>query len=115
MDFGKGPDSVKRLNKMYQQGFPDQQVEIKHQIAEGDIVVTHWTTRGTNTGDLPGLPATGKNVTLDGVSINKFSEGKIVGEWVYYDRHKWLMDLGLVPEMQTVAVCADEKWDVGFF
>jgi steroid delta-isomerase-like uncharacterized protein len=115
MDFGTGPDSLKRRVGMYRKGFPDQRIEIGDQIAEGDMVTTRWTTHGTHTGDLPGIPATGTAVSLEGVTISKLSEGKIVEEWVFYDRNKWLINLGVVPEMEIVAVCSDEKWDVGYF
>lgn len=55
-------------------------------IAEGDIVVTRWTGRGTHTGDLPGIPATGDSVAVAGVSIDRFENGQIVESWGHIDQ-----------------------------
>ena len=80
--------------------FPDLHITTDIQVAEGDYVAGRWTLRGTNTGDfeLPApAPATGKQVSVSGMSIFRFSGGKIVEEWLQEDTMGLLQQLGFMP------------------
>src|SRR5262249_46522744 len=59
-----GPAGFKALVSTYRTGIPDLRFSIEDQIAEGDRVVTRWKSVGTQTGPLPGIPATGKWATV---------------------------------------------------
>jgi predicted ester cyclase len=61
--------------------FPDFHVTVEDQVAEGDRVVTRWTARGTNNGELLGAPPTGKGMVLTGISIARLVGGKITETW----------------------------------
>ena len=58
--------------------FPDCHFEIVEMIAEGDLVATPYTFKGTHTGDLMGIAPTGKQVTNQGIAIARFEGG---GSW----------------------------------
>lgn len=75
--------------------FPGK-IHIEDQIAEGDMVVTKWTFRGTHTGEWKGISPTHKEVTLPGVSFNKVRNGKIVEEWGVYDSTNLHLQLGIL-------------------
>ena len=80
--------------------FPDFQLTIDSMIAEGDQVATRWTFRGTNTGDIVTpmpLPATGKRVTVSGVTISRIIGGKIAENWQQGDTMGFLRQLGVMP------------------
>ena len=48
-------------------------------MAEGDLVVTWLTAGGRHAGELFGVvPATGKNVSMRGVTVFQVVDGKIV-------------------------------------
>jgi steroid delta-isomerase-like uncharacterized protein len=83
--------------KGWRQAFPDGRYAINRVVAEGDFVVVHFTGRGTNTGAGNGLPATGKQLEVAGITIFRVVEGKIVEEWTEYDRLSLLTQLGLAP------------------
>ena len=51
--------------------FPDAHYSIVRLIAEGDLVVWHWTFRATHQGELMGIPATGKPISEFGSVFNK--------------------------------------------
>ena len=55
----RGPEGgVKRFVQMYRSAYPNTDMTVEDQIAEGDEVVTRWTGRGTHQGELMGsLPA----------------------------------------------------------
>jgi steroid delta-isomerase-like uncharacterized protein len=74
--------------------FPDFHATIEEMIAEGDKVVTRWTCTGTHlgkSGDIEIAP-TGKQVTIEGVTIDHIAGGKIVEEWWF--RELMVMKLG---------------------
>lgn len=62
-----GPAGFKQFGSLYFTAFPDLRVIIEDQVAEGEMVVTRWTTHGTNTGSLFGMPATNKSATITGL------------------------------------------------
>lgn len=93
----RGPEGVKRLVTLYRTAFPDVQFTVEDQIAEGDIVVTRWTARGTHRGELMGLPATGKEATTKGITISRISGGQCVEDYVSYDAMGLMQQLGAIP------------------
>jgi steroid delta-isomerase-like uncharacterized protein len=99
----RGPEGSKAIVLAYRAAFPDVQFIIEAQIAEGDQVVTRWTGRGTNTGSLMGMPPTGKSMTITGISIERFMDGKIAEVWVNFDMLGMLQQLGLAPAPESAA------------
>jgi steroid delta-isomerase-like uncharacterized protein len=97
----RGKDGFRGFVTMYLTGFPDGTITLDHQIAEGDFVASRWTGRGTHTGELMGLPATGKQVTVPGITFSRIVDGKLRESWVSWDTLSMLQQLGAVPE--TVA------------
>jgi steroid delta-isomerase-like uncharacterized protein len=61
--------------------FPDVKWTIEDVVAEGDRVVVRWTLTGTHKGPLLGIPPTGKQVKMWGISIYRIADGKIAEEW----------------------------------
>ncbi len=96
-DFGRGPEGVKRLVGMYRAAFPDVQMTIEDMLAERDRVLVRWTGRGTHTGELMGIPATGKSATVTGMFLSRIADGKIVEGWGNFDALGMLQQLGVVP------------------
>ena len=65
-------------------------------MAEGDLVVTWLTAGGRHTGELLGVPATGKNVSMRGVTVFQVVDGKMVNRWAVSDL------LGLFVQLDAV-------------
>lgn len=91
-----GPAGVKQLIGPYRVAFPDVQITIDAQVAEGELVATRYTLRGTHRGALMGIPPTGKQVTMAGMTIARVVDGKMVEGWVNYDALGLLQQLGVV-------------------
>ena len=70
---------------------------IKDIFGQGDKLIKHWNFKGTHSGDFFGIPATGKAVSLDGVTLVKMSGGKIAEEQDFFDNLDFLTQLGLMP------------------
>ena len=98
----RGPQGLKDFVQMYKGAFPDSKVTVEEQVAEGDIVATRWSARGTHEGDLMGIAPTKKQVTITGTSFSKFKNGKLVESWDNWDTLGLLQQIGAVPAMATV-------------
>ena len=94
----RGPDVVKQSAQGYRAAFPDLQVSVEQQIAEGEWVVTRWSTRGTHEGELFGIAPTGRLVTVTGISIQRIVGGKIVEDWTNWDTWGLMLQIGAISE-----------------
>ncbi len=92
-----GPEGTKQFFSMLREAFPDMQVTVEDQIAEGDKVVTRWTCRGTHKGEFQGMPPTGKQMTMTGITIFRIADGKLVEGWTNPDLLGLMQQLGVVP------------------
>lgn len=81
----------------WRSAFPDLDMAVEKEVAEGDLVTVLWRGRGTNTGSGNGLNATGKKVDGRGISIFRVVDGKIEEEWTEYSGLLILRQLGLYP------------------
>lgn len=76
---------------------PDGRYRTEAVIAEGDLVLWHWTFSGTHRGELMGIAPTGKHLEFAGVNLFSFRDGKVVEDWVYRDTVGFLRQLGALP------------------
>lgn len=63
----------------------DFQLQITSRVVHGNQLSAEWVATGTHSGDLPGMPATGRRFTLRGITVSVRQDGKIVREAIYYD------------------------------
>ena len=91
-----GREGAKQYVTMLRAAFPDLQFTIEDQIAEGDMVVTRWTARGTQTGQFQSIPATGKQIRLMGTDIDRMIDGKVVECWAHVDELGLMQQLGAI-------------------
>ena len=101
------PDRIeadKRAVEHLRAAFPDYHRTIEAQVAEGDLVVTRWTMRGTQRGPYRSgalgrtLAPTGRRVAVPGTSIHRLAGGRIVEAWVRgNDSVDLLLQLGALP------------------
>src|SRR5437867_2713059 len=80
--------------------FPDFQLVIEDQIAEGDKVVTRVTFQGTHRGEFRGAAPTGKQVRYSGIAIDRIVDGKVVEMWHIADTLALLQQIGALPSPQ---------------
>ena len=92
-----GIDSARAYYANYITGFSDVVFTIKDVFGQGDKLVKHWNFKGTHTGVFFGIPATGKKVDIDGVTLVRMSDGKIAEERDFFDNLEFSQQLGLIP------------------
>jgi steroid delta-isomerase-like uncharacterized protein len=89
-----GLEGMKRTIELNRTAFPDMQLVVEDQVAEGDKVVTRWRGEMTHLGELGGAPPSGNHVTISGITIDRFEDGKIVEAWRSMDTLGLLRGIG---------------------
>lgn len=86
------------IHQMTMAAMPDYQVVIEDLMGEGDKVVARFTMTGTHTGtEFLGLPPSGRQINVTGISIFRIADGKIVEHWANEDALGLLQQLGAMP------------------
>ena len=93
-----GIEGFKAYYQNYLTGFSNVEFTIVDVFGQGDKIVKHWNFKGTHSGEFFGIPATDKDVDIDGVTLVKMKDGKIAQEQDFMDNYVFLMQLGLIPE-----------------
>ena len=96
-DAGTGPEGYKKLVALYTTAFPDVQLKLNDTVSEGDKIVMAWTATGTHKGDLRGIAPTNKKISIEGVTISRHANGKLVESRVNWDALGMMQQLGVVP------------------
>jgi steroid delta-isomerase-like uncharacterized protein len=91
-------EGMKQGAEIFRVAAPGARHEIRTQVAEGDLVVSHIVARGVHAGELLGIPATNKEVETDGMAIHRVRNGRIVEYWSVVDVARVLQQLGALPE-----------------
>lgn len=92
----RGREGAKQFITMLRTAFPDLRFTVEDQIAEGDMVVTRWTARGTHNGQFQSVPATGRQIQLAGTDIDRIRGGKVVECWAHLDELGLMQQLGAI-------------------
>jgi predicted ester cyclase len=89
-------EGMKQAAEFFRKATPGRH-EIRMQVAEDDLVVSHIVGRGVHEGELMGIPPTNKEVESDGIVIHRVRDGKIVEYWSVVDVAKLLQQVGAMP------------------
>src|SRR5262245_15718029 len=92
-----GLEGRKMFYSAFVAAFPDLHLQINELVAEGNKLVTSWTAHGTHQGELMGILATGKSVTVNGIAIDRFENGQSIEHWEVFDQMGLMQQLGIVP------------------
>ena len=80
------------------EAFPDMRLEPSaRELIAGGFACLPWRLLGTNRGDLPGLPATGRFLILHGLHYAELHDGLIRRARGFFDLYDAAGQLGLLP------------------
>src|SRR3954451_2593826 len=91
-----GPDGMAAVISTYQTGV-NGHWQIEELFSAGDRVVARWTGSGEHVAEVNGIPATGKAIRVDAISIHRVESGKIAETWEVWDTLGFLQQIGVVP------------------
>jgi predicted ester cyclase len=81
-----GVDNIVALLGAFIGALSDIRAEEQDVIASGDLVAMRLVVRARQTGDMLGIPASGRDVEWDAVDIYRIDdEGKISEQWAFED------------------------------
>jgi steroid delta-isomerase-like uncharacterized protein len=92
-----GIEAIKGFYRVFWDAFPDAQLTIEDLVAEDDKVACRFSFTATHAGDFLGIPPTGKRVTVTGITILRFANGKCVERWSSADFLSFLQQVDALP------------------
>ncbi len=99
-----GIDNFKAYYQNFITGFSDIQFTVVAIFGVDDNIIKHWNFKGKHTGDFFGIPATGKSVDIEGVTIAKMKDGKIAQEQDFMDNMLFMQQLGIVSSSDNIGI-----------
>ena len=92
-----GREALREYLSVYFNAFSDLGARVEDQIAEGDKVVSRVRGTGKHTGELQGIPASGKEIDIAGFVMVRISNGKIAEAWDLFDIMTMMQQIGVIP------------------
>lgn len=92
-----GIEAFKAYYKNYLVGFSEIKFTVVDAFGQDDRIVKHWRFEGKHTGIFFGIPPTGKNVNVEGVTLVKMKNGKVIQEQDFMDNLEFMNQLGIIP------------------
>jgi steroid delta-isomerase-like uncharacterized protein len=89
-----GPKEFAAFADRIRNAFPDTDIVVEDVFGVDDKVAVRWSAKMIHKGDGLGVPATGKEVRITGMSIARIVKGKIVEGWDNWDRLAMLEQIG---------------------
>lgn len=89
-----GPDELVAMQRENETALSDSTLEVTDLLVGDDIAMWTWTLTGTHDGEWQGLPPTGREIVLEGMSKTSIGDGKIRENRAYFDSQDLLTQLG---------------------
>jgi predicted ester cyclase len=93
---GTGRERYRASAVMMRAAFPDFRNPLDYIVAEGDLAVSYGRSVGTNTGELWGMPPTGKSIDVLTIGMLRFEDGRAIERWGVHDTMAMMQQLGLL-------------------
>lgn len=91
-----GIEALEEQWRGYDEAFSELTATAQDRFAVDDTVVTRYTYTGIHDGEFMGIPATGKSVSIDGITVNRLADGKMTETWVVADFASLLAQVGVI-------------------
>ncbi len=92
-----GREGMRNAAATFRAALPDWHSDLDQLVEEGDVVMERFHASGTHRGELMGVPATGRTLSLHGINVFRIEDGRIVERWGRLDLLGLMHQLGLVP------------------
>lgn len=76
----------------------DGPIETHQLISTDDYVIGRWSQTGEHVGEMMGIEPTNKEITVTGIDINRFEDGKLAETWQEVNVFGMLMQLDALPD-----------------
>jgi steroid delta-isomerase-like uncharacterized protein len=96
----QGVEPFRQQVAAFRAAFPDLHVTIEDLLTDGDRFASRTIVTGTHTGDLMGMPASGKRISVEAVDIGRIANGQAQERWGGLNMYSMLTQLGVIPAPQ---------------
>jgi steroid delta-isomerase-like uncharacterized protein len=94
---GPGRAGLRDVLGYMNSAFPDIRWEVQDTVVEGDRIATFSCWRGTHQGEFMGIPPTGRSVTVEAWTIDRYRDGQLAESRIIMDVAGLLIQLGVLP------------------
>jgi predicted ester cyclase len=98
--YPEGVQDINSLRGLYGQlisALDGALITLDEVIEQGDILAARFALRGRHVGELLGVAATGREITIRGATFMRFQAGRIAERWQHADDLGLLQQLGVIP------------------
>jgi steroid delta-isomerase-like uncharacterized protein len=92
-----GLTGIHQFYKSFWTAFPGSRLVCEDVFASGDKVACRFVLSGKHMGEFQGVPASGRDIALPGITILEFQSGRCVRRWSYTDGVGLLQQIGALP------------------
>ena len=96
---GDGREANRQFWAAFFAGLPDLSATVEDLVMSGDRVVGRFVYRGTHTGELMGIPASGKPVEMRSIDIWRVEDGMFVEHWDELNLMEMFQQMGALPPL----------------
>lgn len=93
----EGSETLKQMVAGSLASLSEAVLTVDDMVAEGDKVATRWTLTAIHSGDFMGVPATNQRIKMQGMTIDRFVDGRVVEGWDSFDMYGLMKQLGAIP------------------
>ena len=94
-----GREANRQFWTVFFAALPDVSVTMEDLVISGDRVVGRFVYRGTHTGDLMGIPASGNPVEMRSIDIWRVKDGMFVEHWDELNLLEMFQQMGAIPPL----------------
>jgi len=110
---GMGPEGLIDLIKTWRTAFPDGHMTVDDIIVDGDLVGIRNTWHGTHKESFYGIPASGKEVHVTSVGLDRVTDGQVAEGWGELDMVGMMQQLGAMPVAGPGAIATGRSSEWG--
>jgi steroid delta-isomerase-like uncharacterized protein len=92
-----GKEELRGFAASWFKAFPDLTFTLTSTMISADRAAIVWRGKGTQRGDMPGMPASNKVADVVGVSLIECTDGKVKHNVDYWDMATMMRQLGFLP------------------
>ena len=95
---GSGRENIKEGFSAFLSGFAERHTEVEDLIVEEERVVARHTHHLKHANDVFGILPSGKRLSVWGIDIFRFEDGKVAEWWIIDDNLGMIEQLGAIPQ-----------------
>jgi predicted ester cyclase len=102
----RGREALKAVMQQVHAGLPGVTITIHEVLGEGELTAVRFTVHGAHRGELFGFAASGREVAVESILIQRHANARIAEAWLVRDMLGLLQQIGAAPTPDVAPVGA---------